>query len=477
MQSQKVLRTCDETRRSAESFACILACAGLLNALIAAVLLCRLPQSGAPSVFGLLVRAALYVSVAAIAGAAGSWLYWSPSSHPSKLNFPVSMVRFDLACIEGWVWVPAVVLLVAEPSPAAAVVAAIGAGMLGMSLREVIPSTLPLQSPSSSERELFAQILQTQTFRSHGYVIAILFYTGGFALHDHSISMASALMAFSAFLFGWESASGESPARQTDAWRVAKRLGWVVPLAILVTVWALLDGVAHRARMEAADVALASENSREEAAKSAAKKANSTSGYGGYESIILWPPRLKKQITPPLPLRTELLAPGTSEPLVIRFDGAYWYFQPPETKPGPTAHQALGTPLSAHIRSNNSFPLSMEAHQNLGSAIRLSRCREIEVEIENRESEATAVALAVLLADSTAPGKPKLYLGQQVLKTTLPDHFAVLGSPNVETLRFEIPSPAKIRKFDEITVMLLPDAGPALVGPKIAVRQFQLFPR
>lgn len=466
----------DETEQSTGSFACILACAGLLNALIAAVLLCRLPQSGAPSIFGLLVRAALYVSLAAIAGAAGSWLYWSPSSHPSKLNFPISMVRFDLACIEGWVWVPAVVLLVAEPSPAAAVVAAIGAVVFGKSLRAVITSTLHLPSPLPSEGELFAQILQTPTFRSHGYAIAILFYTAGFALHDHSTSMASALMALSAFVFGWELASGEGSARQADSRRVARRLAWVVPLAILVTAWALLDGVAHRARMEAADVALASENSREEAAK-AAKKANQTSGYGGYESIILWPPRLKKQIIPPLPVRTELLAPGTSEPLVIRFDGAYWYYQPPETKPGLTAHQALGTPLSARIRSNNSFPLSMEAHQNLGSAIRLSRCREIEVEIENRESEATAVALAVLLADSTSPGKPKLYLGQQVLKTTLPDHFAVLGSPNVENLRFEIPSQAKIRKFDEITVILLPDGGPALVGPKIAVRQFLLSPR
>jgi hypothetical protein len=119
----------------------------------------------------------------------------------------------------------------------------------------------------------------------------------------------------------------------------------------------------------------------------------------------------------------------------------------------------------------------MEAHQSLGSSIRLSRCREMQVEIENREGEPNAVALAVLLTDSTAPGKPTLYLGQQVLKTTLPDHVGVKGAPSFETIRFEIPTHARIRSFDEINVVVVPDVGPALVGPKIAIQQFQLFPR
>jgi hypothetical protein len=119
----------------------------------------------------------------------------------------------------------------------------------------------------------------------------------------------------------------------------------------------------------------------------------------------------------------------------------------------------------------------MEAHQRLGGAIRLARCRAMQVEIENREDEPRAVALAVLLTDSTVPGKPAVYLGQQVLKTTLPDHDRLKGSPSFETLRFAVPAHAEIRKFDEITVMLLPDIGPALVGPRIAIQQFQFLPR
>jgi hypothetical protein len=46
-----------------------------------------------------------------------------------------------------------------------------------------------------------------------------------------------------------------------------------------------------------------------------------------------------------------------------------------------------------------------------------------------------------------------------------------------QTIRFPIPAAAKIRKFDEITVMLLSDELRARVGPKIAIREFQLFPR
>jgi hypothetical protein len=52
-------------------------------------------------------------------------------------------------------------------------------------------------------------------------------------------------------------------------------------------------------------------------------------------------------------------------------------------------------------------------------------------------------------------------------------------APVIETLEFTVPEAAKIRKFNEITVMLLSDRDidSAHVGPKIGVRQFQLFPR
>ena len=59
----------------------------------------------------------------------------------------------------------------------------------------------------------------------------------------------------------------------------------------------------------------------------------------------------------------------------------------------------------------------------------------------------------------------------------MPDHDGLKGSPSFEMLRFAIPEHAKIRKFDEITVTLVPDIGPSLVGPRIAIQQFQFLPR
>jgi hypothetical protein len=45
------------------------------------------------------------------------------------------------------------------------------------------------------------------------------------------------------------------------------------------------------------------------------------------------------------------------------------------------------------------------------------------------------------------------------------------------SLSYSVPENSPIRKFDEITVMVLPDIEHEFVAPKIAVEQFQLFPR
>ncbi len=99
------------------------------------------------------------------------------------------------------------------------------------------------------------------------------------------------------------------------------------------------------------------------------------------------------------------------------------------------------------------------------------------VDIQNRDNQPGVIALAVLLRDSTHPRKPELYLGQQPIESTQPMHFTFKSTPVFETLRFSVPAHATLRRFDEITVMLLPDVNHAMVGPKIAIREFQLFPR
>jgi hypothetical protein len=365
-------------------------------------------------------------------------------------------------------------------SAATAFIAMIGAFVLASGMRSATyfvfaPANRSLSFPEQGGAELFAESLHRSPTELHGYGIAIGLYTAGAALFTRSNYAAAAFLAFSAYLFAWKQTFVpiHDSDNKTQYKRAAIRLALVVLPAILVTVWALLDGVAHRNHEEISPAPAASN----EQPHPDTKFASSAIGSDGYESIILLPRPEKKQIVAPLTAHTSLLAPATSRPLVIRFNGAYWYFQSPGKRPGPEAHRAHDNPLAVNIESSNFIPLITEAHQSLGSAIPLARCREIQVVIENRDRSPGAVALAVLLTDSVSPVKPALYLGQQPVSQAGKDRLAPRSAPVSEVLSFSIPDHAKIRRFDEITVMLLPDVEHSFVGPKIAIQQFNLLPR
>jgi hypothetical protein len=245
-----------------------------------------------------------------------------------------------------------------------------------------------------------------------------------------------------------------------------------------VTAWALLDGVAHRNEQEQRSAVFAA--SRKPDAEDASRKARLrtvANSVTGYESIILWPVPEKKQIVAPIPAALNLLTPGSKKPLVIRFDGPYWYYQPPEKAPSKEAHEAQGSPLAIDIQAENFISLTMEAHQSLGNSIPLGRCREIEVEVLNRDNRRGLVSVGVLLTDSKAPGRPTIYLGQQYVASSEPDHFAIKTLPVSDVLRFAVPQTGKVRRFDEINVMFFPDGANFGKGPKMAVGQFELEPR
>ena len=448
--------------------------AGLVNATIAALLLCRLPDTQGPSLRGLLMRAAIYVILGAASGVAGAYFYWRTSSNPYRRTAPISFGAFSLICAGGWVWVPAAVLLSAQDSKATAVIGFLCGVVLGTGLRKGIatPAEENEISKEPKERELFAPTLDGHPWEAHGYVIAGLIYAAGYAQHEGSHLVAGALCAMAGFLFAWKRST---PAREgtedRNRRKAALRLAATGLAAILITAWALLLGVRHR--NEAGDGAFAADGG--DRSGHGSKRGTSALGTGGYESVVLWPFPRKKQLIPPIPEPANYLGLDRSHPMIIRFDGAYWYFQPPETQPGRTAHQARGTPLGLDIQASNSFPLMMEAHQRLVGPVRLARCGEIDVEIESRDEGPGAVSLGILLGNSESPGKATLYLGQKPLEDRSP---ALLRrSPAFERLRFPVPPRTAIRKFDEITVILSPDPEHALVAPKIAIQQFELTPR
>lgn len=465
-------------------FFSLMVAAGLINAMIVGVLVCRLPDTHAPDLASLFVNAAMYVLIGALAGITGSWLYWQSPSSPFRENPPLPFPLFALVCASGWVWVTPMVLLAEQVSPATAFVAMIGAFVLTAGLRhETYPIFASAQSYSpllsSSDGELFAESTYRAPFEFHGYIIAIGLYGAGAAILSHSNYTAATWLGLSTALFAWKKTIPRSHARSIERGykRAAVRLALVVVPAIIVTAWAMLSGVEHRNRLAQERAALDAQGRGSADAASKPDSKPSSLGTSGYESLVLWPFPKKKDLLPPIAAPSPLLAPGTKEPLVLRFDGTYNYVQPPDEGPGPNAHRAHGTPLNVDIASSNEWPVMMDAHQDLPGSIPIARCSEIQVQIANGDNRPGIISLGLMLIDGTAGTRHTAYLDQQPIVSTEPGHFFFKASPVSETLRFSVPAGVKLRKFSEITVLVLPDVEHTFVTPKIAIREFRLLPR
>ena len=341
----------------------------------------------------------------------------------------------------------------------------------------------PQRDPAAkqSRANLFIESLYLPYVEPYGYVIAICLYAGGAALFTHSHHTAALLLAFAASVFAWKKTMPQSAGLDwsKERKRALLRLAEFAIPALLVTAWALLDGVAHRNHLAAVSAAVRADAGDKDAGDSAGRTQDDKTAVGssGYESVILWPSLKKEPVTPPISVENNLLAPGTKEPLIIHFNGPYWYLQPPNKVPGRRAHLAKGTPLALDIHSSNSIALVMDAHQYLSAPIRISRCREIAVEVANRDNTLGAISVGVLLTDGSSAKNPTLYLGEQPITSAQMGHFSIKSAPVFETLHFSIPPDAKIQKFNEITVLILPDIEHQFDAPKIAIEQFELFPR
>lgn len=459
--------------------------AGLVNAMIAGFVLCCLPDPHAPTAASLLMRAIGYAVVGVLAGVAGTWVYWWNPSSPFRERSPLPFRLYALVCASGWIWVPAMVLFWDQLSPLTPLVAAVGAYLLASGLRGATDSAFAPAVPapivwSQDVSDLFAESLYRPPAETHGYLIAFGLYAAAWAVAERANYTAAALLAFCAALFAWQRTlpRGASQKNTHIYRRAAVRLAAVALPAVFVTLWALLGNVLYHQRLQQAHAAAASLGRNSAGKKNASTRLEKSGvGLGGYQSVVLWPYPEKKQIVAPIPLKSQLLAPGTTRPLIIRFDGSYWYIQPPNKQPGPMGHTAHGTPIDVNIRANNLTPIMMDAHQPLPQPIRVARCREIDVTIENADNRAGLVSLGMLLTDPLSHQKRTLYLGEQPIVSTEPQHFAVKSTPVAETLRFVIPVDAQMLNFSEITVVILPDVEHWFVAPKIAIRQFQLFPR
>lgn len=192
-----------------------------------------------------------------------------------------------------------------------------------------------------------------------------------------------------------------------------------------------------------------------------------------YSGVILFvpaKPRDKKLIPPPVSHTTST---GLhANPMVIPFDGAYWYFQDPDARPRRNARVVKGDPVKENIRSTDLRSLRMEAHQMLGSPIRMDCCSSMKIALRNGDNRIGAIYVELVLREK---GKGQS-LGQQLLRSSAVPKIA-LDRPAVdETLSFAMPPSVKGRQFDEIAVVIKGAPERSRAGAKLAIRDFTLIP-
>ena len=452
--------------------------AGLLAALTAAILLCRTPQAATPELL-LALLAGAYLTLAALSGITGSYVYWIRS----RARLAPGLVELLQSTATGWVWIPAIVLLSRQDSAWAPAVAAAGAAVLAVSLRRTGPAALDQSSaPQSStsmmdeplQPELFAQSLQTARAEWYGPAIAVCIFGEALVLARGWLFPGCVFLALAAFAFAW----ARTPATHSGSIRrittVALRQAKSAAPALIVTILAMLIGARHDIQQWGMGFDLAHRHKAADS-KSLLKKQGIQphAGFGGHVSVILLTAPLKQQLIAPRTKEPILHTTRLSKPLVIQFDGEYWYFQPPDSDPGPGAFIAHSSPLTANIHSVLSIPILMQAHQHLGTPLPIECCREVDIEVENRDDRPGSIVMGVMLTDTASPGKPSLLVGERAISRN--------SAAAHETLRFTIPAQngpvqRRIHQFDQIDFVIVPDSSRMQSGAKVAIRTLEFIP-
>ena len=196
-----------------------------------------------------------------------------------------------------------------------------------------------------------------------------------------------------------------------------------------------------------------------------------------YTGVILTlPPKPHPPIEPPTRAEPTSLSTTARKLITIPFDGSYWYFKAPDTRPRPNARTERGDPLKANIRSTDHAALAMEAHQLLPAPIPTDCCHALRLDLVNGDTRPGVIRVEVLLKDLAGNASARLSLGSLVIPSSQPSHIP-LDRPAVhESLQFQLPASQPGRSFNEITIVIRPAADRALAGSKIAIEDFVLLP-
>jgi hypothetical protein len=465
-----------DARLSGRSLWC--AGAGICATATAASLLGKLPIHGKQSLLQLLLRDTGLVIVPVVVGAAVSWVLLRQLSRRGRgrLAFRPVALSFGAA----WVLTPLVALLLLQDSILAPLIMMVAAALTAASLHGLMRAGFggQLQDSHPMETAPFSPLPTSNP----GIWLALATAAGlegaAIPLANREIFLSGVLLAAASFAFTWRLVSW-TPRDAKANERATARALYACLFAILTLTFVLMMQLPHDESVAGgAGRGRPGKGSRDQGSATAESGQRGSALGSGYRGIILWtPPKKKERIVAPTRLNIAQSGISNRRPMVIPFDGPYWYFQRPHAGPGRNPHIAHGEPSGVNIRSVDGFPLLMEAHQKLDTSIELGCCRALEVDIRNSDNMPGGIVLAVTLTDSLSPGMPSLQLGGQQVVSSEADRFTIKSSAVEEALRFTIPPKEGLRKFDEIGVVFLPAPERSMIALKVEIQQFVLLPR
>jgi len=440
---------------------------GCISAAMIASLACRLPNAHTLSwttIFSLSIK---YIAVTAVAGAVGTSIPWLFL----KIKPSFSLTSLSKKAGIGWIFLPCITLLYRQQSPSMFLALAFATIALVLSVRRLFPANAESEQEkppawyTSDLPNLYG--LPIANFRPmRAFFMAICGQTALILAVAGYPIVASILLSTCLAMFIWR----WSDRSATERFAGSRQSILLCALAIVFTMLALIPWVGGKS--------YASNRPSHKPALVTHESTEADVPGSEYVGIILWPPPIKKtEIVPPRPHADSFANGRAAKPVVIPFDGQYWYFKAPSKRPGPRAHIAHGRSTYANVHSTNAAPLLMAAYQNLGTSIDLACCSEIEVAITNNDVRPGTIALGLRLADSGSIGESSQDLGPRTIASSKPAQIPLNRPPVEEVLRFPIPRSATIHRFDEITVFFVPAPERARAGAKVSIVSFTLIPR
>jgi hypothetical protein len=449
---------------------------GLNVAIAVSYLACKPPQTLTLSLRTRLLTSVFYILLACLAGTAGTWIMLSDDTR--------SQFRSLILCgARSWVFLPAIMMFLRESSiwaplvaiVAAALMAAYWSRLMGLATHRSAEATQPRYGV---EKHLFITQLRFERVSRYSIGATLCLYAAFFSAVNAELELWALFLGSAVFLLVSQITTPQARVepeanRQNQGLRAYSPYSWIAgALCLAFIALSASSGTSDRIwQLRAFHVWR-----QNLLPPRPVKQPSEDHSSEGYRTIVLWPIQKKEKVIPPPPTSIDPGAHRAARPWIIPFDGPYWYFKTPGESPGPEARITHGDPLKVNVHSTNRAPLLMEAHQNLAVPIDLSCCREIQVVFKNDVSLG-ASDVGLLLTDSHAKGKPSQNLGIKYVPFNGIDQPSGNLSPVEETVSFPLPASGKIRRFDRMSVVLLPGTQHATAGRKVAVERFVMIPK